>query len=165
MRFPCHPVDASFFDDAPMRFKNEVELSARPAETFSILADASTWPHWVGGMHKAVWTSAKAGGVGSTRTVSLTMLTVDEQFFRWEPDRRFSFYLTSQSMPLTHAMAEDYLLEELGTATTRFTYSVAMEPRIAVAMGGPVARAYFGSMFKGACEGLKRYVASSPTVH
>jgi hypothetical protein len=163
MRFPYHPVDASFFDDAPMRFKNEVELSARPAEIFSILADASTWPHWFGAMHKAVWTSAKAGGVGSTRTASLTMLTVDEQFFRWEQNRRFSFYLTSQSMPLTHAMAEDYPLEEVGTATARFTYSVAMEPR--GLRWQWVARTHFGSMFKEAREGLKRYVASSPTIH
>jgi hypothetical protein len=28
MRFPCHPVDASFFDTAPMRFKNVVELDS-----------------------------------------------------------------------------------------------------------------------------------------
>jgi hypothetical protein len=91
------------------------------------------------------------------------MLTVDERFFRWEQDRRFSFYLTSQSMPIVHALAEDYLLEDLDGAAMRLTYSVAMKPRIAAA--NPVARAYFASMFRKACEGLRRYVASSATVH
>jgi hypothetical protein len=158
VRFPCRPADASFFDDAPMRFKNEVELSAGPAAVFAILEDASTWPRWFSGMRDAVWTSAKAGGVGSTRRVSLAMLTLDERFYHWEPGRRLSFYLTSQSMPLAHSLAEDYLLEELTPMTTRFTYSVALEPRLAVAMAGPVARAYFGSMFRKACEGLARYV-------
>jgi hypothetical protein len=34
MRFSCRPVDASFFDTAPMRFKNVVELGAPPASVF-----------------------------------------------------------------------------------------------------------------------------------
>jgi hypothetical protein len=39
MPFPCHPVEASFFDTAPMRFKNAVELDARPAQVFAIFED------------------------------------------------------------------------------------------------------------------------------
>jgi hypothetical protein len=35
MRFPCHPVDASFFDTAPIRFRNTVELAARPADVLT----------------------------------------------------------------------------------------------------------------------------------
>ena len=79
-------------------------------------------------------------------------VTLDEHFFRWEQNRRCSFYATGQSMPLAHALAEDYLLEELAPGKTRFTYSVALEPRLMVAMGGPVSRMYFGSMFKSACR-------------
>jgi len=44
MRFPCHPVDASFFDTAPMRFKNVAELSARPADVIAIFEDGESWP-------------------------------------------------------------------------------------------------------------------------
>jgi len=161
MRFPCHPVDASFFETAPMRFKNVVELDARPADAFAILDDGDSWPRWFGGMRKVVWTSSEPHGVGATRTASLTAVTVDEHFFRWEPSHRFSFYATGLSMPLAHALAEDYLLEEIAPGKTRFTYSVAIEPRLAVAIGGPVARAYFGSMFKNACTGLQSYVAKA----
>ena len=59
MRFPCYPVDASFFDTAPMRFRNTVELAARPADVFAIFEDGESWPRWFHGIHKVVWTSDK----------------------------------------------------------------------------------------------------------
>lgn len=164
MRFQCHPVDAAFFDNAPMRFVNAAELEARPRDVFAILADPATWPRWFPGMRKATWTSATKESVGSTRTVALTMLTLDERFFRWQPDRCLSFYVTAQSQPLVQALAEDYLLDELSANKTRFTYTVAMEPQALVRLAGPLSRAYFESMFRKACEGLRRYVghAASP---
>jgi hypothetical protein len=158
MRFPCHPVDASFFDTAPMRFRNAVELVARPADVFAIFEDGESWPRWFHGIRKVVWTSNKPYGVGTTRTVWLTGVSVDEHFFRWEQDRRLSFYLTGHSMPLFHALAEDYLLEEVAPSKTRFTYSMAIEPRLALRMGGPIARTYFGSMVRNACKGLQSYI-------
>jgi hypothetical protein len=141
-----------------MRFKNVVELDAPPAKVFAIFEDGESWPKWFRAIRKVQWTSNKPYGVGTTRTVWLTLATLDEQFFRWEADRRFSFYLTGLSMPLAHALAEDYLLEEIAPGRTRFTYSVAIEPGLAVARGGPISPMYFGSMFKSACKNLQRYV-------
>jgi len=158
MRFNCHPVDSSFFDTAPLRFKHAAEVAARAADVFAIFEDGESWPRWFGGIHKVVWTSKKPYGVGTTRTVWLTPVAVDERFFRWEQGRRFSFYLTGQSMPLVHALAEDYLLEELAPGKTRFTYTVAIEPRLAFRIGGPIARRRFDSMFANACTGLQSYV-------
>jgi hypothetical protein len=163
MRFPCHPVDSSFFDTAPMRFRNGVELAAAPADVFAVFEDGDSWPKWFHAIHKVVWTSNKPYRVGTTRTVWLTAVTIDEHFFRWEQDRRFSFYLTGHSMPLFHAFAEDYLLEGLAASKTRFTYSVAIEPRLALRMGGSIARVRFDSMFKDACKGLQSYVLTAVT--
>ena len=163
MRFPCHPVDASFFDTAPMRLRNTVERAARPADVFAIFEDGESWPRWFHGIHKVVWTSNKPYGVGTTRSVWLTGITVDERFFRWEHDRRFSFYLTGHSVPLAHAFAEDYRLDEVAGGETRFTYSVAIEPRLALSVGGPIARTYFGSMVRNACKGLQDYVLKADT--
>jgi hypothetical protein len=146
-----------------MRFKNAVELAARPVDVFAIFEDGESWPRWFHGIHKVVWTSNKPYGVGTTRTVSLTGVSVDEYFFRWEQDHRFSFYLTGHSMPLFHAFAEDYLLEELAPGKTRFTYGVAIEPRLALRMGGSIARARFDSMFKDGCKGLQSYLLQAGT--
>jgi hypothetical protein len=158
MHFDCHPVDASFFDTAPMRFRHEVDLEATPTEVFAIFDDESSWPKWFRAIHKVEWTSPRPHGVGATRTVALATATVFEHFFRWEQDRRLSFYLTGASMPLAHALAEDYLLEEMAPGRTRFTYRVGIEPRMPVAAGGPLSHMYFDSMFKSACEHLQAYV-------
>ena len=161
MRFSCRPVDASFFDTAPMRFKNVVDLDAPAAKVFAIFEDGESWPKWFRAIHKVEWTSQKPYGVGTTRTVSLSAVTLNEHFFRWEQNRRCSFYVTAQSMPLAHALAEDYLLEEITPNKTRFTYSVGMDPRLPVALGGPISRMYFGSMFKSACKNLESFVRKS----
>src|SRR5262249_53297426 len=113
---------------------------------------------WFAGMRKVAWTSSKPYGVGTNRTVWLTLGSADEHFFRWERDRRFSFYLAATSMPLVHALAEDYLLEELASGKTRFTYSVGIEPRLALRIAGPIARMLIDSVLRNACNGLQSYV-------
>lgn len=161
MQFECRPVDASFLDTAPWRFDNAIEIDAAPARIFAALEDGPSWPRWFHAMHKVVMTSPEPYGVGTTRTVSLAAATVDEQFFAWEQDRRFSFCATRTTAPLAHAMAEDYLLEDLGEGRTRFTYRVALEPHLAVAVGGPFSRMYFDGMFRSACQNLKTYIEAS----
>ena len=158
MYFDCRPVDASFFETAPMRFRHEVDLDAAPAKVFVIFDDENSWPKWFHAIHKVEWTSPRPHGVDSIRTVTLATATLFEHFFCWEEDRRCSFYLTGTSVPLAHALAEDYLLEEVAPGKTRFTYRVGIEPRMAVAAGGPLSHMYFESMFKSAVEHLKTYV-------
>src|SRR5262249_44639882 len=89
------------------------------------------------------------------------LVAIDEHFFRWEQDRRFSFYLTAASLPLVHALAEDYVLEELAPGRTRFTYSVAIEPRLALSMAGPITRPLIDAVLRKACKGLQGYVVKS----
>jgi hypothetical protein len=78
----------------------------------------------------------------------MTGLSVDEQYFRWEQDRRSSYYVAETSVPLAHAMAEDYLLEEIAPGKTRFTHTMALEPRFVVELGGPFSKMYFESMLE-----------------
>ncbi|MDM0107015.1 hypothetical protein QTH97_18865 [Variovorax sp. J22R24] len=46
MHFQCRPVDASFFDTAPLQFKNVADLDASPSKVFAIFEDGESWPHW-----------------------------------------------------------------------------------------------------------------------
>jgi hypothetical protein len=106
MRFTCRPVDASFFDIAPMRFKNEVELDAPPVMVFAIFDDEQSWPEWFRAIHKVVWTSNKPHGVGSTRTVSLLTATVYEHFFRFKTEIG-SWYLDEFGNPTREIKRRD----------------------------------------------------------
>ena len=157
MRFACRPVTADFFATAPIVFRHGVDVPASAATVFSYFEDERAWPEWFSDITRVVWTSPRPFGVGTTRTVSLKTVTVDEHFFRWEPGRRFSFFLTGATLPIFEALAEDYLLEESGPTSTRFTYTVAIAPRLLIKLGGAMARRQLDDGFRRGCVGLAEY--------
>lgn len=160
MRFKCQPVGLDFIDRAAYRFENTVELEASPEAVFDTFADGESWPRWFDGIKRVVWTSPEPKGVGTTRTVTLTTMTVDERFLAWERGRRFAFRFEGCSLPLCLAGVEDYRLEDLGGGRTRFFYGVYLDPTLVVRLAGPIARAQFRGMFRRAAEGLRTYFHS-----
>ena len=156
MRFTCKPAEPAFFDRAPWRFVNEVELNRTPDRVFAVFEDAASWPKWFKGIKRVEWTTPQPFGVGTTRTVTLDSV-VFERFFRWEPGRRFSFDFAAASAPLFNSFAEDYLLEPLAGGRTRFTYTVGIDPGFLLQVTAPIARKNFESMFKGGALGLQRF--------
>jgi hypothetical protein len=160
MRFACRPVDASFFSTAPLRFVHSCEVAASPAALFAQLEDPASWPQWFKGIRQVVWTSPKPFGVGTTRTVVLDSGTVDEYFFVWESGRRFSFFVSGQSVPLFRALAEDYLIEPLGEQRLRFTYTVAIDPGLLLRLGGKLASQQLDRMFGQVMVTLPPFMAS-----
>lgn len=161
MRFKCRPVGLDFIKESAYRFENVVGLEAAPEVVFDIFADGDSWPRWFRDIKRVVWTSPEPKGVGTTRTVTLTTMTVYEHFLAWERGRRFAFRFEGSSLPLCRAGIEDYRLEDLGAGRTRFFYGVYLEPSFAVRLAGPIARAQFAGMFRRAAEGLRTYVGSS----
>ena len=158
MRFKCRPVELDFIERAAYRFENVVELDAPPEAVFDIFADGESWPRWFDGIQRVVWTSAEPKGVGTTRTVTLTTMTVYEHFLAWDRGRRFTFRFEGSSLPLCRAGIEDYRLEDIEPGRTRFSYGVYLEPSLVVRLAGPIARAQFRNMFRRAAEGLRTYV-------
>lgn len=158
MPVECRAVDKTYLDNAPHREVNSVVLNGTPAQIFALFEDADAWPKWYKGMDKVEWTSPKPYGVGTTRTVQLGPLKVYEYFFRWQDNARFSFYFTGTNIPFVKALAEDYLLEPIDEHTTRFTYTVAFEPRLPISALGPLGRAFLGFTFKRASKSLVKYM-------
>lgn len=158
MRFPLRSVDDSFFATAPWRFINAVELPASAAEVFGVFEDGAQWPLWFNGIRRVTWTSPKPHRVGTTRTVELDTLTVYERFFRWQSGERFSFDVTAATAPVFRALAEDYLLEDLGPGRCRFTYTVAIEPALLGRIVGPVLRGSLERQFAAAAQALPGYL-------
>jgi len=161
--FTCRAVELDFLDSAVWRFENVVELDATSGEVFDIFADGESWPKWFDAVQRVVWTSPEPKGVGTTRTVALSVTplktTVDERFLVWDPGQRFTFRFERVGLPLFHAGIEDYRLEGLEGDRCRLTYTVCLDPTAAVRLAGPVSRPLFARMFRSGAQGLQSYVA------
>ena len=119
---------------------------------------------WFDGIQRVVWTSPEPKGVGTTRTVALSVtplkVTVHERFLAWDPGQRFTFRFEGVSLPLFDAGIEDYRLESLCGDRCRLTYTVCLDPTTAARLVGPVTRPLFARMFRTAAEGLQSYTAA-----
>lgn len=156
---PCRLVDASFYDDAPVRFVFDVDLEATPEQLFAIFEDASSWKKWtLGNIRGVEWTSPKPFGPGTTRTVTLpTGLLVFEDFIVWDAPRQMAFCFYGANQEVWKAFGERYAVQDLGEGRCHLTWTVAYEPAARFARVHPwikpVMRLALGSYM----WGLKRY--------
>lgn len=155
----CRPVEHDFLETAPVVIVNTVAINATPETIFRSFAEADDWPKWFDGMSKVEWTSPKPFGVGTTRTVSLGALKVYEHFTRWEDNKRFTFYFTKTNLPFVNALMEDYLLEPISDQQTRFTYTVAYEPRLPLSILGPVGKFALTKNFEKATKSCAKFMS------
>ncbi len=148
--FSYEPVDATFFETAPVVTTMRQVIPASAEATFRCFEDPDSWPVWMDPVDKVVWTSPL--GANATRDITTQkFLTVTEQFFRWEEGRRFSFHFSSGQVPLFRSFAEDYLLEPRGDDECEFVWTYALTGR------GPLSRVatQIGAQFgKGAAPSL-----------
>jgi hypothetical protein len=75
-------------------------------------------------------------------------LVVEERYFRWEEGRRQSFCVERASLPLFRRFAEDYLVEETSPTTSRFTWTIALDPSPAARPGDPLNALIVKGLFK-----------------
>jgi hypothetical protein len=60
----------------------------------------------------------------------LKVNTIDEEFYRWDHERRATFRVTRQSRRLLDGLAEDFRLDPLdGGTRTRLTWTMAIALR------------------------------------
>lgn len=123
------PIDESFFESAPLRFRDVMELPlAGQALWAHLVADAAFT--WCGLVRRSEWSCRPPFGIGSTRMVWMRGgMRIEERFFRWEDGRRQSFGVESASLPTYRSLGEDYLIEPLGPDSCRFTWTIAARPR------------------------------------
>lgn len=128
--YPLEPLDESFFDTAPYVYRLPVELDVPPERVWESLTSERALADWGLGLHRLEWTSPRPFGVGTTREVVLPgrAMAVRERFFRWDEGHRKSFYAAEADRPLLKRLGEDYLVEATATGS-RFTWTIAMEPR------------------------------------
>ena len=146
--FNCQPVEATFFEAAPVRLRARFEVGLPAAEVWGELTsdDALSWCRI---LQEVSWTSPRPFGVGTTRSVNALWGTnlLEEHYFLWEEGRRHSFYVIRSTAPLFRSLAEDYLVEPTSEGSCRFTWTIALEPKPAASPATPLNRLLLRSLF------------------
>lgn len=147
-------VEAEFATTGPNTTTHLQRVQAPAAAAFAVLADGPAWKEWLG--LDVDWTSPEPHGVGTTRTVTNRVATIDEKFLVWEEGRRMAFHFERSTMPVS-AFAEDYLLIDHpdGGCTLEWSYAYDWAAPLG-AITQPVFRFGFGLQ---ATRGLKKFAA------
>jgi hypothetical protein len=161
--YALEPADEGLFTSAPHVFRYSKSFAAAPATVWESLASDESLAAWSATVSAVNWLSPRPFGVGTSREVVLApgLSRVHERYFRWDDGRGYSFTVYEANLPVFKRFAEDYVLEPEGpdATSTRFTWTVAIEPKSAFALPfkplAPLLKLAFGRM---AADG-ERYFA------
>ncbi|MBJ7337384.1 SRPBCC family protein [Mycolicibacterium sp.] len=152
--YAVDPADGDFFASAPHVFRYSKTFAAPPEKVWESLASDESLAAWSATVSAVEWQSSRPFGIGTTREVVLApgLSRVRERFFRWDEGRGYSFAAYEANLPIFKRFAEDYVIEPSGAGgdSTRFTWTVAIEPKTAFALPfkplAPVLKLAFGRM-------------------
>ena len=143
--FACTPFGLDYFEHAPVRFENSVDLPLTPSELFEVFEEEASWSAWVPGITRVEWTSPKPFAPGTTRTVTFVGgMEVYEEFMDWQQGESLAFCLYGTSQDVWESFGERYRVEDLGGGRARLTWVVAYEPRGAFKTLHPLIRPFMG---------------------
>lgn len=125
--YPLRPVDDSFLDEAPIVVRSTVGLDATPSQVWAALGSDEMWG-WLPIIDNLEWRSPEPKAAGSIRRLRLgKVLTVDEEFYRWDVDRRATFRVVGQSRRMLDGLIEDFVLTPTAKGTD-LTWTMAVSP-------------------------------------
>ena len=152
------PEGLDFLSRAPKMWTFEAEVAAPQQGVWdAISADPSTWT-WFPGLASGSYEGGGPPGVGTKRKVSMTGTTYRETMLAWAPPTRWAYRVDECSIPLAHALVEDWVIEARGDhAVVRWTF--AIDPRTLFKAGAPAAGAVIGKLFKKAMANLSEHLA------
>ena len=130
MAYALKPIDDAFFEEAPLVIPATVQLDAPVERVWEALGSDAMWS-WAPIIDQLEWTTPRPHAAGSIRRLRLLKVNViEEEFYRWETNRRATFRVTRQTRPLLDGLAEDFLLAPVNDgAGTRLTWTMAIALR------------------------------------
>jgi uncharacterized protein YndB with AHSA1/START domain len=166
-------VDLDFTTHSPERMEFEIICFAPAERVFDVLTGDREFPQWLEPLAECRWTTPGPHAVGSKREIvldmlakpgqgdpgALTALAVKERILAWERGKRFAFAIEALTIPLVRRMVEDMQLERLGPNKTRLRYHVHYEPTLIMRAVHPIAREFFGKMFRDAVRKIAMIAA------
>lgn len=171
MWFPLEPADGDFVARAPHRFEHMAILAAPPERVFDVLADGAKWASWFQDLVSYEWTSPPPHGAGSTRTLVLEAVTVQERILVSDAPTasagargRIVYAMERSTLPLARRYVGDMSLEPHGHGETRFHWVAAYEPTLFFRAIHPVGRRLFDKTFRDSMRRLAELFGASPVL-
>jgi hypothetical protein len=128
MTYALPEIDDRFLTEAPIVIPATVELAATPEQVWEALGSDRMWS-WAPIIDQVEWVTPRPLGTGAIRRLRLLKLvTIEEDFYRWDAPHRATFRVTQQSRQVFDGLAEDFLLEP-SAAGTKLTWTMAVAPR------------------------------------
>ena len=152
------PVDATFFDTAPLRFETAGVVHATPAEVWEeIIGD--NWTEWFPGMSLCSYSTPLPRGLDSVRTVKINGLEVEERVVVFDPERAWAFSGLRANVPFAKRLLEGFALEATdGGASTRLTYRAGIETTWATRLVSKLLRRQMTASWAEAIDALDQHL-------
>ncbi len=141
MAHVLEPIEDSFLHTAPLIIRSTVALPNSPEQVWEALGSDEMWS-WFPAIDNLKWITPP-GEAGCVRELRIgRFITVEEEFYRWEPNVRSTFRVTKASHKAIKALAEDFLLDERADGGTTLTWTMAVRP------AGPKPPAFLAGLLK-----------------
>ena len=148
-----------FLKTAPRRYEFAAEVAAARPEVFAaISADPSTWT-WFPRLSGGGYEGDSPHGLGSIREARMGRAVYRETMLAWDEPTRWAYRVDESSVPVGHALVEDWVLEERGDRTV-VHWTFAIDPRPLFLAGLPLARRLMGRLFGKAMANLSARLSS-----
>ncbi|HMS73435.1 MAG TPA: SRPBCC family protein [Baekduia sp.] len=110
MAHVLEPIEDSFLHTAPLIIRSTVALPNSPEQVWEALGSDEMWS-WFPAIDNLKWITPP-GEAGCVRELRIgRFITVEEEFYRWEPNVRSTLRVTKASHTDIKALAEDFLLD------------------------------------------------------
>jgi hypothetical protein len=120
-------IDESFFETAALILPATIEIPHSPQQVWAALID-DRMGAWMSIIDHAAWRTPPPRLGGARRTVRVArFLTLEEEFFLWENQRRIGFRAVDIRPGVVSGWAEQGYLEPLPDGGTRITYTIAVD--------------------------------------
>ncbi|MGH2785120.1 MAG: SRPBCC family protein [Actinomycetota bacterium] len=154
MPFRLRAESPDFLSSAPRRWAFQGRVAASQEAVFdAIAADPSTWS-WFPGFSTGRYEGPGPHGVGSIREIRVGPTVYRETIMAYDRPHRWIYRVDSTTVPLAHALMEEWTVEPSGTGSTvRWTFAV--DPRAMFRAMGPLTPMVLGRVFRKAMRNLE----------
>ncbi|MEI2701576.1 MAG: SRPBCC family protein [Baekduia sp.] len=123
------PVTDKFLIEAPLIITASVMLPDHsPEQVWEALGSERMWS-WFPVIDQLRWVTPEPREAGCVRELRIgRAVTVREEFYRWDVNKRATFRVTHQSRKLLKGLAEDFLLDPQPGGGTYLTWTMCVAP-------------------------------------